>query len=210
MADRLTPSKTSLVLFDMINCFVHTGNPARVKFVQESGFVDHCVRLRDAAKKAGVAVFYVGSAHREDGKDYAPSITDTDTELRPWPEGPRLMGRPPGLEGTPEVEVIPELAPDPEDYVITKHRWSAFAGTPLDLLLRGIGTDTIVLAGGATDIGIASTAFGARDMGYNLVIPHEACQTHRADCQEFFMTRVFPRMARVVSLADAVAMLTGG
>lgn len=209
MSERLTPSTTSLVFFDMINCFVHTGKEERIKFVKDARLVDHCVRLRDAAKKAGVGVFYAGSAHREDGKDYAPSVTDTDTELRPWPEGPRLMGRPPGLDRTPEVEVIPELAPDPEDFVITKHRWSAFAGTSLDLLLRGIGTDTIVLAGGATDIGIASTAFGARDMGYNLVIPREACQTHRPDCQEFFMTRVFPRMARMVSVDEAVALLAG-
>lgn len=206
---RLDASKSGLVLFDMINCFVHTGNPERVQFVKETGLVDQCVRMRSAAKSAGMAVFHVYGEHREDGKDSAPSITDADTELVPWPDGPRLMGRSPGIEGTPGAEVVPELTPDPEDFIVIKHRWSAFAGTSLDLLLRGLGIDTILLAGGSTDIGIVSTAYAARDLGYNLVILSDACQTHRTDAQKFCMERLFPRLARVMSVDAAAALLQG-
>ncbi len=85
-------------------------------------------------------VFYANSAHRPDATDYGATLVDTNTELEPWPDGPQLMGKPPGTQGTPGAEVIPELAPEPEDYVVLKHRWSAFAGTSMDILLRSFAS----------------------------------------------------------------------
>jgi nicotinamidase-related amidase len=117
------------------------------------------------------------------------------------------MGKPPGTQGTPGAEVIPELAPELEDYVVFKHRWSAFAGTSMDILLRSFAIDTLLLAGGSTDIGILSTACAARDLGYHLVILRDACHTHRPDAQEFLMTRLFPRMSRLMTVAEAVELL---
>lgn len=153
-------------------------------------------------------VFYANSLHRPDYKDYGATLTDAGTDLTPWPDGPRLMGKPPGIEGTPGAEVIEELAPQPEDYVVPKHRWSAFAGTALDILLRAVGADTILLTGGATDIGILSTACAARDLGYHLVVLRDACHSPRDDGQEFCITRLFPRMARVMSVGEAIELLT--
>ena len=160
-----------------------------------------------AARAAGMRVFYANSLHRRDGTDYGATLVDASTELKPWPDGPRLMGMPPGIEGTPGAEVVPELAPGPADYVVAKHRWGAFAGTSMDVLLRGLGIDTILLAGGSTDIGVLSTACAARDLGYHLVILRDACHTHRADAQEFCMSRIFPRMSRVMTVDKAISLI---
>jgi nicotinamidase-related amidase len=109
--------------------------------------------------------------------------------------------------GTPQARIIAELAPRPEEYLVPKHRWSAFHGTYLDLALRTRGADTIVLCGGSTDVGIASTAFAARDLDYDLVIAADACTSPEQDNHTQFMRRIFPRLARVLTTAQIVALL---
>ena len=200
----IDPRRSAVVLFDMLNGFVNSDNPVRAQVARQA--VEPCRQLLESARAASMRVFYANSVHRPDATDYGPTLVDANTELQPWPDGPQLMGKPPGTEGTPGAEVIAELTPEPEDYVVPKHRWSAFAGTPMDILLRGLSIDTILLAGGSTDIGILSTACAARDLGYHLVILRDACHTHRADAQEFCMSRIFPRMARLMTVAQAVEL----
>jgi len=90
--------------------------------------------------------------------------------------------------------------------VVPKHRWSAFHGTYLDLALRTRGVNTIVLCGGSTDVGIASTAFAARDLDYNLVIVSDACTSPEADNHDQLIRRVFPRMSRVRTTEQVLSM----
>jgi ureidoacrylate peracid hydrolase len=203
----IEPTRTALIFFDMLNCYVHPPDPERERRILATGYVDRCVEMRRAARAAGIPVFYTNGAHRPDGKDYAPTLVDANMELEPWPDGPRLMAPPVAIAGTPAAEVIPELRPEPGDWVIGKPRWSAFAGTSLDLVLRGLGIDTILLAGGSTDVGIVATAYAARDLGYHLIILRDACQSQRPGAQEFCMDRLFPRMARVMTVAQAIALL---
>src|SRR6266849_5879816 len=88
------------------------------------------------------------------------------TRLRPLaPSAPRER-KPVVAAGTWEAQVIDELEPQPQDYIIPKFRWSAFHQTYLDLALRNRNIDTLVIAGGSTDVGVASTAYTARDMDY--------------------------------------------
>ena len=56
-------------------------------------------------------------------------------------------------------------------------------------------------------MGIASTAFAARDLDYNLVVAWDACTSPEAGNHDQFMRRVFPRMARVRLTRDVVSML---
>ena len=88
-----------------------------------------------------------------------------------------------------------------------KHRWSAFHGTYLDLALRARGIDSLLLCGGSTDVGIAATAFAARDFGYNLLIISDACTSPEQDNHAQFMKRIFPRMARVRTTDQVLRML---
>jgi nicotinamidase-related amidase len=139
-------------------------------------------------------IAYAKADHRADRATHAPIATDS--ENRP----PLFTG------GTPEAEIVPELAPRQGEYLVPKHRWSAFFGTYLDHALRTRGIGTIVLCGGTTEIGIASTAYAARDIGYNLVIAADACTSPKGDVHAQFMGEVFPRLARVRTTAQVVEM----
>ena len=85
-----------------------------------------------------------------------------------------------------------------------KHRWSAFRGTYLDLRCTR-GVHTLVLCGGSTDVGIAATAFAARDFDYDLLIISDACTSPEQDNHAQFMSAHL-RMARVRTTAEAIQM----
>ena len=102
---------------------------------------------------------------------------------------------------------MPEVAPRPGEYLVPKHRWSAFHGTVLDPELRKRRIDTIILTGGSTEIGVSSTAYAARDLDYHLVIAADACTSAKRDVHEQLVREVFPRLARVRTTMQVLEML---
>jgi nicotinamidase-related amidase len=76
--------------------------------------------------------------------------------------------------------------------------------------MRTRGIDTIVLAGSATPVGIASTAYGARDRDFNLIIVRDACTGGTPAEHALFMDSVFPRLARVRTTDEVIGMMGSG
>ena len=206
--NELDVSKTALLFFDMLNVYYH-GAPEETKKKMKP-VVDNAVRLMNAARRAGMLVFYAMANHRPDGESRSLIVTDTDMRLRPWPNGecnPTVHG---ATEGSWEQKVIEEIAPRPEDYIIPKYRWSTFHQTYFDLALRSRGIDTIIISGGAVDVGVASTAYAARDLDYNVIVVRDACSNSHDDSMAAFMNTVFPRMARVRTTDRVLEMIRKG
>jgi ureidoacrylate peracid hydrolase len=200
--------KTGLLFFDMLNVYYHGAAEETKKRMKP--VVNNAVRLRDAAQKVSIPIFYAMANHRKDGQIRSMIVTDTDMRLRPWPNGecnPTVHG---ATEGSWEQRVIDELKPAPEDYIIPKYRWSTFHQTYFDLALRSRGIDTIILSGGAVDVGIASTAYAARDLDYNLIIVRDACSNSHDDSMAAFMDTIFPRMARVRTTNQVLELIRSG
>jgi nicotinamidase-related amidase len=196
----LDPSRTGLVVFDMLEAYRAA--------IEEAGSIEPTQRLMATCRALGVPVFYARADHRADGADFARTATDTDSHFRPWgPDNP-VPTTPPHASGTPGLAVLREIAPQPGDYDVPKHRWSAFFGTHLELSLRSRDIDTILLVGGSVHVGIASTAFSARDMDFQVTIVRDCCHGF-LEQRQFFMEKVFPRMCRVSTTDDVVAALTG-
>lgn len=202
--ERLDPGRTCLLLFDLLEGHVNRDEATRRRF---GPVIANAAALLAAARDAGVMVAYAHADHRADRGTSARTIRDTDNRLRPVRADDPKSHEPLLTAGTHETRVVSELAPRPADYLIPKHRWSAFHGTYLDLALRTRGVGTIILCGGSTDVGVAATAYAARDLDYNLVIASDACTSPEQDNHEQFLRRVFPRMARVRTTAQIVAML---
>jgi nicotinamidase-related amidase len=207
VSERLDPARTALVLFDLLEGHVDRDAGSRARFAP---VIANAAELLAAARGRGVMVAYANADHRADRGTSARTLRDTDNRLRPIDPADADSHQPLLTGGTAETQVVKALAPRPEDFVVPKHRWSAFHGTYLETALRTRGVDTIILAGGSTDVGVASTAFAARDLDYNLVIASDACTSPERDNHDQFMRRVFPRMARVRATREIVAMLAPG
>lgn len=196
----LLPARTGLVVFDMLEAY---RTP-----IEEAGSIAPTQRLLATCRAGGVPVFYARADHRADGADFARTGTDTDSRFRPWgPDNP-VPTRPPHGAGSPGLQVLAEIAPQPGDYDVPKHRWSAFCGTHLELSLRSRGIDTILLVGGSVHVGIAATAFAARDMDFQVTVVRDGCHGF-PEQREFFMDKVFPRMCRVSTVDEVSAALSG-
>src|SRR5512146_1286699 len=162
----LASDHTGLVLFDVLNGYLHPqANPAKLTFLKERAILPNLQRLLAGARAAGLTTYYPSGAHRADGSDSVDRLTDTDMDLGAGGNAAAPI-RPHFHVGSRDAEIVPELAPLSTAVVIPKQRWSSFCQTNFDLQLRVRGIDTIVIAGGSTDDGIASTVFAARDLDY--------------------------------------------
>lgn len=203
---RLTKDHAALVLFDTLNGYLHPSDPAKAENLKKWGILENMARLVKGAHDGGLIAFYAAADHAADGADVASRLTDTDMDLNPWGDRERRF-MPAHRHGQESAQIAPEVAPQAGDVMVPKHRWSAFHQTHLDLQLRVRGLSTIVIAGGSTDVGIASTVFAARDLDYGIVVVSDCCYSHRGDNNAFFMERVFPRMGRVMTTDEAVALM---
>jgi len=203
----LSAQRTGVIMFDALNGYLHPQNPEKVRFLEERSILPNMQRLLAGARAVSMTAFYPAGAHAEDGSDTVLRLTDTDMDLNAG-GGPEKPIKPRFFKGSKDAEIAPEVAPVEGDMVIPKRRWNAFFQTDLDLQLRVRGIDTIVICGGSTDVGIASTAFGARDLDYGIVFVKDCSYSMRGDNNQFFMERVFPRMGRVMTADEAVALMT--
>ena len=200
--------KSALLFFDMLNVYFHAVPEEKQKALKP--VVANAVSLMNGARQAGMLIYYAMANHRVDGESRSLIVTDTDMRLRPWPNddcNPTVHG---ATEGSREQKVIDQIAPQPQDYIIPKYRWSTFHQTYFDLALRSRGIDTIIISGGAVDVGVASTVYSARDHDYNIIVVRDACSNSHDDSMAALMNTVFPRLARVRNTDQVLEMIRNG
>jgi nicotinamidase-related amidase len=202
------------MFFDCSRGFLRPEDQTKRAVIDATGVIPAMQRIERACRAAGIVIFYTKVDHRADHRDIAPIVADLGKDdmrggpyLMEWtddPPGPWT----PNPAGSPVIEVMDEIAPQPGDYVILKQRWSAFFETNFFLHLRRNGIETLMLAGGRTEIGIASTAYAARDHDLNIVILRDACLSPgREEISAFLLEHVFPIFARVMTSEDAAGLV---
>lgn len=118
-------------------------------------------RVREAARAAGVPVFYSRNVQKKtiafDG-----FATKTNRDQSKY------------LEGRPETQIVPELAPADNELVIDKAYASVFYGTPLQSYLVKLGIDTLIIVGGSSSGCCRATAVDAVTRNYNVAMIEDA------------------------------------
>jgi nicotinamidase-related amidase len=87
-------------------------------------------------------------------------------------DAPRLLRQ--ALEGR-GGELVEAVAPEEDDTVVVKPRYSAFDHTPLELILRDLEIERILLAGNATEGCVVQTAIDGRELGFKISVLVDAC-----------------------------------
>lgn len=197
-SERLEPARTVLCVFDLLEIY----RPA----AEAAGVIPTVRRLADGCRERGVVVAWARADHRADGLDLARSLSDLDGKHRTFgPEHPR-PDRPPAGQGDPAYRTLAELGQEPGDVDVPKHRWSALEGTCLLPTMRARGADTLLLLGGSTHVGVAATAYAARDLDLQVVVVRDGL-TGREPQRSFFVDEVFPRVCRVRTTDEVLAAL---
>jgi nicotinamidase-related amidase len=197
--ERLDPASTALVVFDMQKGQFEVADPERQRWLKDSNIVANTAQLLSAARAADIPVFYIQNSRRPDFADQKEVLTDATIA------GGGARGGP--VVGTRPWEILDEIAPQPEDYVVPKFRQGAFSSTALDTLLRARRIETVVLCGVRTTVGIETTVRDGRDLGYNMILVSDCTGGVAPDEHEWVVQRIFPMLARVRTGAQVAAML---
>jgi nicotinamidase-related amidase len=161
----IDPAKTAMIVVDMQNDFVAKGAPMDTPAAR--AMVPQLAKALKFCREVGIRVIYTTHAHRRDGCDMG--LFD---DL--WPP---IASRAGLMDGTPGIEIYPELAPGPGEHVIKKHRYSGFYGTDLDIILREWGVDTVIVSGTTTENCCHATARDAMFRNYRVVFLSDATGT---------------------------------
>lgn len=120
------------------------------------GYADNMKRARlivDAAHETGTPVIFFQEIHRRNKIDYGRELDGTEDIHC--------------LEGEPGTPVAAEeMNMLDTDYFIHKRRYSCFFGTELEILLRGLKAETLILIGGMTDVCVHYTFADAHQSDY--------------------------------------------
>jgi ureidoacrylate peracid hydrolase len=153
----IQPAATAVLVVDMLRDFCLPGGamvlPGYEKLIGPQNAV-----IR-AARAAGGAIIFVVDSHRPQAR--------RDREF--------LKRTPHCIEGTPGVEVVPELDRSPADIQVTKRRFSGFFNTDLDVTLKDMMVDTVIVMGVVTNICVRSTVHDAFFLGYKVIVPRDCC-----------------------------------
>ena len=107
----------------------------------------------------------------------------------------------------PATQIHTALEPRPDEPIIIKRRVSAFSGSDLDVLLRGVGADALILAGISTSGVVLSTLRQAADLDYRLTVLADACADRDPEVHRVLTEKVFPRQALVATTDEWIQTL---
>lgn len=202
--ERLDPRRTCLLFFDCSNVFLR--DPGS-RSPEVHAAVANWQRQLAQARELGMMVAYANHVNRADGADSFPRLADTDYRGNRLALGERQQSANVLTVGSPQVQVVDEIAPEPTDYMIWKHRWNPFFQTHLELSMRSRGIDTVVLNGGSVEVGIAATVYAIQALDFDLVVVSDGCTSTRPACRDALMGQVFPIIARIRTTDQVLAML---
>jgi ureidoacrylate peracid hydrolase len=172
------PCATAIIVVDMQNDFAAPGgmfDRAGIPIDGIQAIVEPIRLVLDAGRDAGMPAVFLKMQFAADLSDAGPPDAPNRIKHRPLHVGERMQ-TPIGVsgqilvEGTWNTEIVPALTPEPDDLVVSKHRYSGFYGTDLDGLLRPAGIDTLIFTGATTSVCVESTLRDAFYRDYRCVV----------------------------------------
>ena len=164
---QLKPGKTALVVVDVQNDFCHVeGVFGKRHFdlshVEKS--VDRLLPFIAQCRQRGMPVVFVRTIHS--------NWTDSDAWVG------RLAGAGKGMPicrpDTWGAEFY-KVEPQASDFVTTKHRFSGFVGTDLNLVLRARGIETLLMTGVASNVCVETTARDGYNLDFHIIFVEDCC-----------------------------------
>jgi len=201
---QLDPARTALIIQDLQNdviieggAFADSGAPAHAT---AQNVVGNVAKLADAFRAAGapvIHVWYIVEAGATGLRQNAPlfqGVREANALVR----------------GTWGAAPADGLEPKDGDHVVEKMRMNAFYETRLDILLRGLGVDTIVVSGAWTNMSIEHTCRHGADAGYQVVVVSDGTSTVNDEWQNAALNYAMTNIGKVATCGQVSDALGGG
>ena len=199
----LDADRCVLIIQDMQNdviidggAFAESGSPVHAK---EQNVVENVKALAETCRSKGVPVIHVWYIVEEG----APGLKLNAPLFAGVKEGNALV------RGTWGAAPAEGLEAQDGDFVVEKMRMSAWQGTKLELLLAGLGRDTIIVTGAWTNMSIEHTSRTGADKGFFMVVPEDGCSTMNADWHNASINYALQNVSTVTTCAVVAEALAG-
>lgn len=196
--DMLAPERCLLTVVDVQNDFCHEkGAYAQLghRVDMAAAVVPNIEKVLGLARLAGIPTVFVRGAHSE--------WTDEPAWVQRGSAGSVVdMDRVPVVRAGTWGADYYRLEPQPDELELIKHRYSAFAYTPLELIMRAKHASTIVITGVSTPVCVHSTARDALFAGFVPVVVEEGTAAHSVEGHEQALADIRNFIGHVVTLGD--------
>ena len=200
---RIDPRRAALIIQDLQNdiiieggAFADSGAPAHAT---SQNVVDNVKGLAAAAREAGVPVIHVwyiveqGAPGLKQNAPLFQGVKDANALVRgSWGAAPAD-----GLE------------PQEGDHVVEKMRMNGFYNTRLDILLRGLGVETLIITGAWTNMSIEHTARHGADAGFEVVVVSDGTSTVNDEWHNVGLNYALTNVGRTATVAEIAGALGG-
>jgi len=153
-----------VLVIDMVRGFLERGYPLYCGS-KARGIIPNIQKLLEQELGRGAKLFYLCDHHAPDDPEF------------------KLLS-PHCIEGTPEVELIPELS-QYRGEIIPKRHFSGFYDTPLEEKLKELEPEVLVICGVCTDICVLHTVADARNRGYQVEVPVDCVASFDEEAHTF-------------------------
>ena len=167
-------------------------------------------KLLATARRKGIAVIHVTTVYEAPllgQHPYERAMLELKESFTPGGKSDFARHKSPGsLEG----QIIAALDVQPSDLIVdSKRTFDAFLGTPLELLLRFMKKDTLLIAGCNTNTCVLATTFGAYNRGFSPVIVSDCvASAYGEDLHRFALSNIERRLGWVITLGELDAKLS--
>jgi nicotinamidase-related amidase len=153
------PQRAALVVIDITRDSLLPPEVSGIELVGAPESVENSRRVVAAAREAGLPIIFVQELHRRTLVDFGRELDGA--------EGVHC------LEGSEGAQFLDDLRPREDEYYIPKRRYSAFFGTDLEILLKGLKVETLILIGFLTDVCVHYTGADAHQHDYRIRVVRE-------------------------------------
>jgi gluconolactonase len=199
--DPIDPKAAALVIQDLQNdviieggAFADSGAPAHAT---SQSVVENVRGLAEACRRAGVPVIHVWYIVEQG----APGLKQN----APLFEG--VKGANALVRGSWGAAPVDGLEPQDGDHVVEKMRMNGFYDTRLDILLRGLGVETLVITGAWTNMSIEHTARHAADAGYEVIVVSDGTSTVSDEWQNAGLNYALTNVGRTATAQEVTQHL---
>ncbi|MBA2337130.1 MAG: cysteine hydrolase [Acidimicrobiia bacterium] len=184
----LDPARTAVLVIDMLNDFLEPDGA--MPLLEGRRLYEPIRRLLACARQNGASVIWVCDEHPPLDREFEKRSVHC-------------------LEGSWGAEIVAELEPAADEYRVPKRRYSGFYETDLDLRLRNLGIEHLILGGVVTNICVRSTAHDAFFRDYEVIVPVECVAATSEREQQSTLYDLDTHYGTVAGLEEVLAILVG-
>lgn len=196
LEQRVNPATSALIILDMLKA--NPDAPPSMENPRVRGPLQHLIRLIAAGRRVSLPVIYVRNSHSD--WTVFPNLRHA------WSSQPNYSPHH-YAEGTRAVEFHDGLDPQPDEAILIKHSYSAFAHGPLDLMLRCKGIKSVLLTGGAVMGAVEAAAKECFVRGYYLVIVSDCVVPGSGPDFDVVTRQAADRLGAIVASTEEIVRL---